>query len=104
MTLKTDIADDLGEHHFNTDEFAQTVTYNGSGIPGVVAGSGTEEDANSVYDYLEIELRVSDITTITYRTDTLIYDGDTWRYPKIMEQDAYTLKVRWIRSQRPKAR
>lgn len=95
---------DLGEHHFNTDEFARTVTYNAADIEADVIGSGTEEDATSVFDYLEIMVLNSDVAAVTYRTDTLVYGGLTWRYPKVIGLDANTIKIRFIRNQRPKAR
>lgn len=81
-----------------------TVTYNGSDIAVIDEGSGTEEDGNSVFDFLDVRVKASDVPTVTYRTDTLVYGGLIWRYPKVIGLDANTIKIRFIRNQRPKAR
>jgi len=102
MTLKDDIVDDLAENHFNTDEFGESVTYNGSSIPVGIINRGVEEDSNSVFEFLEVSVRHSDIASVTYLTDQLVYDGLTWQYPRVFGQFVYVKKIRWIRNQRPK--
>ena len=89
---------------FGADMDPETVAYNSSNIPGHIHECGTQEDSNSVFDFMDIEVINSDVATVTYRTDTLVYDGLTWRYPKVLEQDSKTKKIRFIRNQRPKAR
>ena len=102
MTLKSQLGSDLSIF-FDTDDFAETVAYNSVDIPAIV-DQGAEEDANSLFDFIDIEVQGSDVAAVAYRTDTLVYDGLTWRYPKIISQDAHTKKIRFIRNQRPKAR
>lgn len=89
---------------FGADMDPETLTYNGSDIPGHIHGRGQDEDTNSVFDFLDIEVMASDVPTVTYRTDTLVYDGLTWRYPKVLGQDAYCKKIRFVRNQRPRVR
>jgi len=103
MTLADQLSTDLSVF-FNTDEFAAPVTYNTSDISVIIVGHGTDADANSVFDFVDVIAKASDVPTVTYRTDTLVYDGLTWRYPKVLEQDAYCKKIRLIRNQRPKVR
>ena len=85
-------------------DMADPMTYNGSDIPGQVLGSGTEQDANSVFDFLDVEVKASDVPAVTYLTDTLVHNSLTWKYPRVTGQDAYTKKIRFIRNQRPKVR
>lgn len=100
MTLADQFSSDMSVF-FNTDDFAETVTYNGSDIDVIVVDTGTGEDANSVFDFLDIEVQVSDMPTVTYRTDTVVYGGLTYKYPKITAANAHTVTVRYIRNQRP---
>jgi len=103
MTFKTQMASDLPVF-FEADEFAETGTYNGSDIDIIVEDQGSEEDANSVFDYLDVLVQASDVATVTYRTDTLVYDALTWKYPKVLGAEMNTIRLRWICNQRPKAR
>jgi len=102
MTLKNQLSSDLPVF-FNIDDFGETVSYNSVDIEAVV-DHGFEEDANSLFDFVDIEVKASDVATVTYRTDTLVYGGLTWRYPKIVSQDVHTKKIRFIRNQKPKIR
>jgi len=102
MTLKSQLSSDLSIF-FDTDDFAETVTYNSVDIPAIV-DCGSDEDANSIFDFMDIEVQTLDVAVVTYRTDTLVYDGLTWRYPKIISQDAQTKKIRFIRNQRPRVK
>lgn len=107
MTLKTPAEQAVTDLAvlFSTDlPGVPTVSYNGSDIAVIDEGSGTEEDGNSVFDFMDVRVQSSDVPTVTYRTDTLVHGGLTWRYPKVIGLDVYTTKIRWIRNQRPKAR
>jgi hypothetical protein len=101
MTLKTQIASDLSVF-FNTDEFGETVTLNGSSVVAVPGDPTPDESADGMVDILDIEFKASDYATITYRTDTVVVDGVTWSYPKLIRQDDYTKLVRFRHNARLK--
>lgn len=101
MTFSSQTESDLGEF-FNTNEFAESALYNGSEVDIVVLRRGQDEDSNSIFDVLEVEMKLSDVSTLTYSVDSLVYDSLTWKYPRLMEISDLTLKVRFIRNQRPR--
>lgn len=88
---------------FSTD-FADSVTLNGDTIQANVKPSDTETSADGIVDYLDVEFQLADYPAVVYRTDALIYSGETWRYPIVLTQDSYTKTVRFSRNKRPIAR
>jgi len=104
MTLRDDINTDLGEHHFNLDEFARTITYNGSDIPAVVdyGMSPSGENARTA----RITVKVSDVPSPAYR-DTVVIGSDTWRVFRDPNQevavkgDGHVWELSLIRDERP---
>jgi len=88
---------------FDTDWLGVAATLNGASLTICVLERGRDEDDNSVFDFLDTAVQPADYATITYRTDTLVYDGTTWRYPRLRKIDAAVLSVRWIANQKPKA-
>lgn len=87
---------------FDSDLLASSATLNGGAVTVCILERGTEDDDNSVFDYLDVALQPADYATVTYRTDTLVYDGVTWRYPRVMKIDEASLTVRWIADQKPR--
>lgn len=102
MTLKTDILADNAVF-FNSDEFGETVSLNGSGVVAVPGDPTPEESAGGLVDVIDVEFKAADYATISYRTDTVVIGGITWSYPKLMHQDDYTKTVRFRRNVRPRA-
>jgi len=93
MTLKTAMASDLGLF-FNTDDFAETVTYAGSDIIAIpdydeakktIAGKTPME---GVGDYAFLAVKQSDVATPAYR-DSVIINTITWRVAKIDSGDGF---------------
>jgi hypothetical protein len=84
-------------------EFADTVALNGTDVNVQVLEHGTEEAADGKADYVDVEFLASDYPTITYRTDTVVWGGLTFRYPKKSRDDGRTRVVRFRRNVRPRA-
>lgn len=101
MSLSTDIAADLAAHHFDTDEFAQDVDYNGSTVPAVVKFmDNLDEQTGAMVAVGQILIRVSDVASPTYR-DPVIIGSDTWYVRKINKGDAFTWLLDIYRDERP---
>jgi len=94
--------DDL-DVFFNTDEHAQTVTYNGTeitAVDGYAALMG--EDNNAVKRVKTLWVKVSDVASPAYR-DTVIIDSVTW-YVGPEEEfrgDTHTWELPLYRDERP---
>ena len=103
MTLQEQITSDLAVF-FDTDEFAETVSYNGSDIPAIIeyGGPGAGGPAKTAV----IEVKVSDVANPSYR-DTVVISGDTWHVYRIQSQgvyikgDNYTWQIPIKRDSRP---
>lgn len=77
MTLKDDIASDASVF-YDTDEFGETMTYNGSEIVGVIE-SGSERVENMVASpALQVRARQSDVPEPAV-DDRVVYDDRTYR-------------------------
>lgn len=104
MTLQDDINTDLGEHHFNTDDFAQTVTYNGSDIPALVDYGIYDSGENARTARLIV--RASDVAAPAYR-DTMVISGTSWRVfadpdrEVAVKGDGHVWELALIRDERP---
>ncbi len=79
MTFHDDVIADRDEIIFNTDEFAVSVTYNGTPIDAIfgeirqgASGRG------SVMEQGRLTVKTSDVASPTYR-DTVIIAGVTWK-------------------------
>lgn len=102
MSLFEDISAQAAAAWFDSDILAEAATLNGAAVTVCILERGIEEDDNSIFDFLDTALQTADYTTCTYRTDTLVYGGTTWRYPRIKMVDAVCLTVRWIANQQPR--
>lgn len=85
---------------FGTD-MTETIDYNGTDIQGHVVEYGRAEEDRVVYDYVDIEVDNTDMSEITFRTDTVVIDSVTWRYPKKLKGDPYASVFRFRRNERP---
>lgn len=102
MTFSTQLTTDLSVF-FNTDEFAQSVTYAGSAIDALVlfgenldaAGSRESAQANG-----HLVVKVSDVAAPAYR-DAVVIGSVTWRVRRIIYGDGQVWKLEIYRDQRP---
>ncbi len=101
MTLKSQILSDLPVF-FNTDDFAETITYNGVSIKAIVDYGEYygDETGRRNAARANITVRHSDVSTPAY-DDSVIIDGTTWRVFNIEEGDGYTWSLNLISSERP---
>jgi hypothetical protein len=77
MTFADQIAADLTAVFFNTDEFAETITFKGVTIPAIVT---RQKKINNVGTYkitAWIEVKVSDVPAPKYR-DVVVIGADTF--------------------------
>ena len=87
------------------DDFADQVTQNSVPVNAHVIEQGQDSDENSIFDFIEVEFQSSGYASIAYRSDTLVYDSITWRYPRLVSVDGTRTKtVRFVNNQRPKHR
>ena len=101
MTFAEDIASDLENVVFNTDEFAQTVTYAGSQIPAIFAsGEDLASRSESLAATALLIVRVSDVASPAYR-DVVVIGSDTWYVRGRNGGDAYTWTLAIERDERP---
>lgn len=99
MTLKTDMTDDL-DVFFDTDEFAETITYNSTSISAVVEyGEKFDERSGLVVATAEIEVKVSDVADPA-DDDTAVIGSNTWYYDRILSGDGYVWKLQFVRDRR----
>lgn len=100
MTLKDQITSDLSTF-FNADEFAETVSYNGSDISGVVDfGEDLNEQSDGLQAVATVFVKKSDVVDPDYR-DTVVIDTVTWHVSNIQEGDSDVWKLNITRDARP---
>ena len=100
MTLKTQMTSDLATF-FNTDEFADMVSYNGSDIDGVVDfGEDLNEQTDSLKAMATLYIKKSDVVDPDYR-DTVVIDSVTWHVSNVQEGDSDVWKLNLTRDERP---
>ena len=85
MTHKTEMTTDLAVF-FNGDEFAETVTYNGTDITASVE-YGEGETGGSAARRATLFVKKSDVTLPTYR-DTVVIGSEKWRVFEDSAQEA----------------
>ena len=102
MTLSSQLTTDLSIF-FDTDEFAQSVTYAGSVINAIVSDDENLDAAGSRESAMAkgtIWVKVSDVTLPAYR-DAVVIGSDTWYVRRIVSGDGYVWQVEIYRGQRP---
>lgn len=90
MTLKTQMATDLAAF-FNSDEFAESVTYAGTAItavvmPGEIMEAGGSMTAERTVKRATLFVKATDVAAPAYR-DSVVIDGETWRVIQIHGED-----------------
>ena len=103
MTLKEQITADMTVF-FDTDEFAQTITYNGTDIPALVEyGEDLDMEGGATGSLLAraiITLRVADVPAPAYR-DEVVIGSMAWRVLTVDGGDDYTWRLNLFRDERP---
>lgn len=105
MALRDDINADLAAHHFNTDDFARTVTYNGSDISALV-DFGMYDDTGENACTARLIVKASDVAAPAYR-DTVVISGTSWRVFRdpdrevAVKGDGHVWELALIRDERP---
>lgn len=103
MTLAAQMTTDLSVF-FDTDEHAQTVTYDGSDITAIVDYETllSEQASGAVKRQKVLWVKVSDVSAPAYR-DTVVIGSDTWYVGRESkhETDGYTWKLPLYRDERP---
>jgi len=93
MTLKTVMESDL-TLLFNLDEFAETITYEGSDVKAIIDYDDAKRTIvgktllEGVGDYAFLSVKQSDVSNPVYR-DTVLIDAITWRVVKIDSGDGF---------------
>ncbi len=87
---------------FNPDEFAVTVTYNGSVIPAhVFYGEAPERGSNAHASVAKLKVLKSDVAAPAYK-DPVVIDSVTWKVDRVLSGDGFTWMVE-IRTDERKA-
>ncbi|OPY78286.1 MAG: hypothetical protein A4E65_02309 [Syntrophorhabdus sp. PtaU1.Bin153] len=109
MTLKTDITADLDNVAFDTDEFAEAVTYNAVSINAIVQyGIDPTQDFDNGWQKSSaaeatIIVKVSDVASPQYQ-DTVVIGSTTYYVQRIVKGDAYTWTLELTTDERPRLR
>ena len=104
MSLSELITADLASQ-FNTDHFAETITYNGSSIPAIVDYTALPFAHYFNGSAAVIWVKKSDVSEPDYR-DTVVIGGNTWKvYSEegrgvVKEGDGYTWAILLYRGER----
>ncbi len=100
MTLRTQMATDLADV-FDTDTFAETVTYAGSSVTGIVDyGEDQELDTDATATRATLYVRASEVADPTYR-DEVVIGSDTWYVLRVVQGDADVWELELMRDERP---
>lgn len=85
MSFKDDLADDLENVFYNTDEFAESVSYTAYGywpktiIAIITQGDGDEYQGSNSYAVNAMMLcTVADLATVTNKDTVALADGTAW--------------------------
>jgi len=100
MTFKTDMTTDLSVL-FNTDEFAETVTYSGEDISAVV-DYGLDQDMGdeATVDRALLCVKQSDVSSPAYR-DAVVIGTATWYVKNVKSGDGYVWVLEITKDERP---
>lgn len=100
MTPKTQMTTDLSVF-FNTDEFAEPITYAGSSITAVVEiGAAPKREDEAHLQRAEIWIKRSDVSDPAYR-DKVVIDSVTWRVLGTLMSDDDICQLELFRDERP---
>lgn len=93
MSLKDEMAADLSIF-FNSAEFAESVTYNGSAILAIINRQAEPTFiGDNIADYAEILIKKSDVASPAYQ-DIIQFDSATWIVENIQRSDGLITKLK----------
>ena len=101
MSLITDFHEDLAGLYDSVTGLGTSVTIGTTVVNAFILGYGNAEDGRAQFDYVDVEIRKTDLPVINFRSDTLTIDGVAWKYPKVERGDDFSQVVRWRRNERP---
>lgn len=99
------ITDDLDDVFFNTDEFAQTITYNGESVSAIVQYGPRRRSADQIVSCdAWITVKTADVSSPAYR-DTIVIGSNTYKVliddQTQPEGDGYIWVIDLKRDERP---
>lgn len=101
MTLADDIAADLAANHYDTDEHALSVSYNGSTVPALVHYEGHLDTVRgALAQHAVLQVRKADVAAWS-RRDPVVIGSDTWYVRGVKEATAHELWLYLTRDERP---
>lgn len=104
MSFKDQLTADLDAVFFNTEEFAETATYNGTAISAIWDdGANLARISEGVEAEAVIEVKASDVPAPVLR-DIVIRNGVTYRVLRVTKGDGYVTQIALARDQRPTLR
>ena len=91
MSLKEQMAADVSAVFFNTDEFAETVTYNGASIVAIPEigesnKKGNEFSGDGSADRAEFCVKATDIAD-PVPGDVIVHNSKSWIVVRVLESD-----------------
>lgn len=92
MSLKTQMTADISAVFFSIDEFAESVTYNGSTIIAVpelgeTNRKGNEFSSDGSADRATFHVKATDVPSPA-AGDEITFNGVTWAVARVLESDA----------------
>lgn len=103
MSFATALTQDLSTF-FETEEFATTVTYDGSSVSAIIdygdSGRNVEYNRDFKADRGTLYLKVSDVAKPSYR-DEVVISGDTWYVMREIESKGTIWEIGIERIERP---
>lgn len=103
MTFKTQLSADL-PMFFNTDEHAESVTYNGSSIVAIVDyEEDLDERPGGRFVGATMRVKASDVAAPAYR-DVVVIGSETWQVQSVESGDGYVWVLKLEREHRPTMR
>lgn len=103
MTLKTDITADLDDVFFDTDEFAEEITYNGASINAIVEYGVNLTHGETAAAQAQILVKKADVSAPQPR-DTVVIGSTTYTVQSTLKGDGYTWTLNLVTNSRPRIR
>ena len=87
-----------------SDGLTDHIKLNGADIAGHIASYERDPQAEKIEQSIDVLFRRADYPAIDYQSDRLEAVGGTWRWPRLVRGDAWTVTVRFVRDQRHRMR
>lgn len=87
MSFKDHLAADLGIF-FNTEEFAENITYKGVAVPAIVDRlQDPQFSGGNVATYARLHIKKSSVAVVQY-LDEIVMDGKAWVVERVESSDS----------------